>query len=68
MASYNFRSPKIEANYDDFGEKTVKPFNAYVLYFLLRSDRLARFIGQMLLAAARYPSQKVRRAYSQAFS
>lgn len=62
--SYNFRSPKIEANYDEYGEKTVKPFNAYILYFLLRGDKVARFIGQVLLAAAQYPSHRIKKAYS----
>ena len=66
--SYNFREPKIEANYDDFGEKTIKPFNAYVMYFLLRGDKFARFIGQLILSAARYPSEKIRKAYMSSFS
>ena len=66
--SFNYRSPKIEANYDEYGEKTMKPFNAYILYFLLRSDKIARFIGQLLLSAAQYPSERIKRAYSQAFS
>jgi len=30
LDSHNDRSPKIEANYDDFAERTVRPINATI--------------------------------------
>ena len=39
LASHNFRSPKIDANYDDFQDKTVMPMNATVFYYFFSSNR-----------------------------
>lgn len=66
--SHNDRSPKIEANYDDFGEKTVRPFNATIFYYFFSADRRKRTVAQWLLSAIRYPNDRVRRAYMRFFA
>jgi len=66
--SNNDRSPKIEANYDDFGERTVRPINATIFYYFFSADRRKRTIAQWLLAAARYPNERVRKAYMRFFA
>ena len=66
--SHNDRSPKIEANYDDFGERTVRPLNATIFYYFFSADRRKRTIAQWFLAAARYPNERVRRAYMRFFA
>jgi hypothetical protein len=66
--SFNDRSPKIEANYDDFAERTVRPFNATLFYYFFSADRRRRSVAQWLLSAVRYPNDKVRRAYMRFFA
>lgn len=66
--SHNDRSPKIEANYDDFGEKTIRPFNATIFYYFFSADRRKRTIAQWLLSAVRYPNDRIRRAYMRFFA
>jgi len=66
--SFNDRSPKIEANYDDFSEKTLRPVNATIFYYFFNGDRTSRTIAQWLLASVRYPNDKVRRAYMRFFA
>lgn len=58
--SYDYRSPKIEANYDDFSEKTIRPLNATLFYYFFSADRRRRTVAQWLLSAARYPNDKIR--------
>ena len=41
-ASYNFRTPKIDANYDDYEAKTLRPLNATIFYYFFSSDRRSR--------------------------
>jgi hypothetical protein len=43
--SHNNRSPKIEANYDDFAEKTVRPLNATIFYYFFSADRRKKTIA-----------------------
>jgi ubiquinone/menaquinone biosynthesis C-methylase UbiE len=43
--SFNDKSPKIEANYDDFTEKTLRPFNATIFYYFFSADRRKRTIA-----------------------
>ncbi len=43
--SHNFTCPKVEANYDDFGEKTVRPLNATIFYYFFSMDRRKRTIA-----------------------
>ena len=66
--SHNDLSPKIEANYDDFGERTIRPFNATIFYYFFSADRRKRTIAQWLLSAIRYPNDRVRRAYMRFFA
>jgi hypothetical protein len=66
--SYNDKSPKIEANYDDFSEKTLRPFNATIFYYFFSGDRRKRTVAQWLLSAIRYPNDKVRKAYMRFFA
>lgn len=66
--SHNERCPKVEANYDDFSERKVRPINATIFYFFFGLDRTRRTWAQWLLSAARYPNDRVRRAYMRFFA
>ncbi len=61
--SHNFRSPKIDANYDDYEYKNVNPITSQIFYYFFSAGRVSRGLSGMLLAAARYPNEKIRRAY-----
>lgn len=43
--SHNGSSPNIEANYDDFAEKTVRPLNATIFYYFFSGDRRRKTIA-----------------------
>lgn len=66
--SHNSRAPHIEANYDDFGERTVRPLNATIFYYFFSADRAGKRLAKLLLSAARYPNDRVRRAYMNFFA
>jgi len=66
--SHNDRCPKIEANYDDFGEKTIRPLNATIFYYFFSANRMNKMWAQWMLSAARYPNDRVRRAYMRMFA
>jgi len=66
--SHNDKCPKIEGNYDDFSERTLRPFNATIFYYFFNGDRRSRTMAQWLLSAARYPNDRVRRAYMRFFA
>lgn len=66
--SYESSSPLIDANYDDFGVRKVNPINATVFYYFFSANRVRRRMAQVLLSAARYPNEKMRRAYMRFFS
>lgn len=68
LHSYESSSPLIDANYDDFGVRKVNPINATVFYYFFSANRARRRMAQVLLSAARYPNEKVRRAYMRFFS
>lgn len=38
-SSHNYRCPKIEANYDDFGEQTIRPLNATIFFYFFSANR-----------------------------
>jgi hypothetical protein len=38
-SSHNYRCPKIDANYDDFGEQTIKPLNATIFFYFFSANR-----------------------------
>jgi len=66
--SNNFSCPKIEANYDDHGQQTIRPLNATIFYYFFSANRSGKTFAQWMLAAARYPNDKVRRAYMRFFA
>ena len=66
--SHGGRCPKIEANYDDFGEKTIRPLNATIFYYFFSANRSGKTFAQWMLSAARYPNDRVRRAYMRFFA
>ena len=65
--SHNNSCPKVEANYDDYQERTVRPINATIFYYFFQGSAASKTMAQWLLAAARYPNQRVRRAYTRFF-
>ena len=67
-ASHNFSSPKIDANYTDFQEKSLKPVNATVFYYFFSTNRMGKTLAQWLLSSARYPNERLRRAYMRFFA
>lgn len=66
--SYNYVCPKIDANYDEYGERNVNPINATVFYYFFSAHKMKRKWAQVILSAARYPNEKIRRAYLRFFS
>ena len=66
--SHNYKCPKIQANYDDFGDQTIRPLNSTVFYYFFSADRTRRSFAQWMLSTVRYPNEKVRRAYMRFFA
>ena len=66
--SHNMKCPKIEANYDDFDTKTVRPLNATIFYYFFSANRSGKMFAQWMLASARYPNERVRKAYMRFFN
>lgn len=66
--SNNYRCPKIQANYDDFNEQTIRPLNSTIFYFYFSGGRFRKFMAQSILAASRYPNEKIRSAYMRFFA
>ena len=67
-SSHNYRCPKIEANYDDFGEQTVRPLNATIFFYFFSANRNGKTWAQWMLSSVRYPNDKMRRAYMRYFA
>lgn len=67
-SSHNYRCPKIEANYDDFGEQTVRPLNATIFFYFFSANRSGKTWAQWMLSSVRYPNDKMRRAYMRFFA
>lgn len=67
-SSHNFRCHKIDANYDDFAEQTVRPLNATIFFYYFSANRSGKTWAQWMLASARYPNDKIRRAYMRFFA
>jgi len=40
--SHNGKCPKIEANYDDFSEKKIRPLNATIFYYFFSANKSGR--------------------------
>jgi hypothetical protein len=66
--SNGFKCPKIQANYDDYGESTIRPLNSTIFYYFFSADRTKRTIAQWMLSTIRYPNEKFRRAYMRFFA
>jgi hypothetical protein len=67
--SHNFLCPQIDANYyDDYEKRSSSPLSSTVFYFFFSANRVRRQFAQVILSAARYPNDKIRRAYMRFFS
>ena len=66
--SNQFKSPKIQANYDDYQESTLRPLNATLFYYFFSADRTRRTMAQWMLSTIRFPNEKLRRAYMRFFA
>ena len=38
-SSHNYRCHKIDANYDDFSEQTIRPLNATIFFYFFSANR-----------------------------
>jgi hypothetical protein len=62
--SHNFLCPHIDANYyDDYEKRSVSPISSTVFYFFFSAHKARRQFAQVILSAARYPNEKIRKAY-----
>ena len=68
LLSHNGMCPQIDANYDDFDERKVNPITPTVFYFFFSAHKARRKFAQVILSAARYPNEKIRRAYLRFFN
>lgn len=66
-SSHSWKCPKIEASYLKHGEDTIRPFNANVFFYMFQGSKAGRTWAQWMLASARYPQEKMRRAYMHMF-
>ena len=67
-SSHSGKCPKIEANYDDFAEQTIRPLNATIFYYYFSANRKGKTFAQWMLSSARYPNDRLRRAYMRFFA
>ena len=67
-SSHNDKCPKIEANYDDYQEQTIRPLNATIFYYFFSANRSGKTFAQWMLSSMRYPNDKMRRAYMRFFA
>ena len=68
QSSHNYRSPKIEANYDDFNDQTIRPLNATIFFYFFSANRSGKTWAQWMLSSVRYPNDRMRRAYMRFFA
>lgn len=68
MWSHGYKSPKIDANYDDFDYKTINPITSSIFYYFFSASQASRLWGNVILGAAKYPNEKIRKAYLRFFS
>lgn len=69
QVSHNFLCPQIDANYyDEYEKRSASPVSSSVFYFFFSANRARRQFAQVILSAARYPNDKIRRAYMRFFS
>jgi len=58
--SFHYRTPKIEANYDDYDSKTLRPLNATIFMYFFSSTGASKNFAQWMLSTIRYPNEKMR--------
>lgn len=56
QSSHNYRCHKIDANYDDFGEQTIKPLNATIFFYFFSANRSGKTWAQWMLSSASRPT------------
>jgi len=66
--SHNYKCPKIQANYDDFNDQTIRPLNSTIFFYFFSGSGFRRNFARWMLASARYPNEKVKTAYMRFFS
>ena len=66
--SHGGKCPKIQANYDDDADHTLRPLNSTIFYYFFSGDRLRKAIATWMLSSVRYPNAKYRRAYMRFFA
>lgn len=66
--SYHYRTPKIDANYDDYDSKTLRPINATIFMYFFSSTGASKNFAQWMLSTIRYPNEKMRQAYMRFFN
>ena len=67
-SSHNWRCHKIDANYDDFSEQTIRPLNATIFFYFFSANRSGKTWAQWMLSTVRYPNDRMRRAYMRFFA
>ena len=67
-SSHNYRCHKIDANYDDFSEQTIRPLNATIFFYFFSANRSGKTWAQWMLSSVRYPNDRMRRAYMRFFA
>jgi len=66
--SHDYKCPKIQANYDDFADSTIRPLNSTIFFYFFSGNSVRRAFGRWMLASARYPNEKVKKAYMRFFA
>ena len=66
--SHQGKCPKIEANYDESQLGTVNPLNASIFYLFFNTSRASRNWATWMIAASRFPNDRMRRAYMRMFA
>lgn len=66
--SFHYKTPKIDANYDDYESKTLRPLNATIFYYFFRGNAQGRQFARWMLSTIRFPNEKMRQAYMRFFA
>ena len=59
--SHGFKSPKIDANYDDYDYKKVNPITSSIFYYFFSASQASRAWANVILSAAKFPNERIRR-------
>ena len=66
--SHGFKSPKIDANYDDYDYKKVNPITSSIFYYFFSASQASRAWANVILSAAKFPNERIRKAYLRFFA